>query len=100
MATKPERSSGLRDYVGIVRRRFVHILSIAPPVLFLFVFLAFWIKPQYQATATILLQSSSVSKDVVQSTIASNTDEQIEEVQGRVMTLDTLTQLVHDYDPY
>jgi succinoglycan biosynthesis transport protein ExoP len=100
MATKPERSSGLRDYVGIVRRRSVHILSIAPPVLFLFVFLAFWIKPQYQATATILLQSSSVSKEVIQSTIASNTDEQIEQVQGRVLTLDTLTQLVHDYDPY
>src|SRR5689334_20035041 len=101
MANRPERSAGLREYVGIVRRRLGYIVGIAPPILLLSMFLAFWIKPVYQATAIILLQSSSVNKDVIQTTVASNTeDEQIEVVQGRVMTLDTLSPLVRDFDPY
>jgi len=96
-----ERSSGLRDYVGIFRRRVGYVIAIAPPILLLSIFLAFWIKPLYQATATILLQSSGVSKDVIETTVATRTeDEQIEVVQGRVLTPETLTQLVLDYDPF
>jgi uncharacterized protein involved in exopolysaccharide biosynthesis len=68
--------------------------------LLLFIFLAFWLQPQYQATATILRRPSSMTKDVIVSTVASGTEEQIEVVQGRVMTLDTLQQLVREFDPY
>ena len=84
----PATSAGLADYVGTIRRRLVYIASIAPPILFLFIFLAFWIKPQYQATATILRQLSSMTKDVIVSTVASGSEEQIEVIQGRVMVLE------------
>ncbi len=101
MVDKPQRTSGLGDYVGIVRRRLGYVLVIAPTILLVAIAIAFWVKPKYQATATILLQSSSVNKDVIQTTVANNTeDEQIEVVQGRVLTAGTLAQLVRDYDPY
>lgn len=93
-------SLGLSDYFGIIRRRSIYIASIAPPVLLLSVFLAFWLKPTYQATATILLQASTVTKDVITSTVTADTDEQIDIVQDRVLTPDTLAQLVREVDPY
>lgn len=93
-------SPALRDYVGTIRRRFIYIATIFPPVLLLGVFIAYYIRPLYQSTATILLQPSSVTKDVIESTVATNADEQIEIAQSRVMTLDTLIELVRSYDPY
>ena len=61
---------------------------------------AFGIHPQYQATATILLEPSSVPKDIIESTVMSYSDQQIEIVQGRVMTLDSMLAIVRDIDPY
>jgi len=56
------------DYVGAVRRRYIYLVTILPGVLFLCVVAAFAIHPQYQATATILLEPSSVPKDIIETT--------------------------------
>jgi len=56
--------------------------------------------PLYQSTATILLEPSSVDPKVVTTTVTSYSNQQIEIVQGRVMTNDTLKALVKEYDPY
>jgi len=100
MQTVPESSSGTHDLIGIVRRRLMYFVFITPPIVLLAVFFAFWLKPRYQATATILLELSSVPTNVVQTTVVSYSDQQIEIVQGRVMTLDTLKHLVEEFDPY
>ncbi len=100
MATTTATSSGLRDYVGTIRRRYVYVLAIAPPILLVSIFLAFWLKPLYQATVTISLQASNVVKDVVATTVTTDTEEQIVMVRDRVLTPDNLTQLVRDVDPY
>jgi succinoglycan biosynthesis transport protein ExoP len=88
------------DYFGILRRRYIYLATILPGVVFLCVVAAFAIHPRYQATATILLEPSSVPKDIIETTVISYSDQQIEIVQGRVMTVDTLLPIVHDIDPY
>lgn len=88
------------DYLGAVRRRYIYLVTILPGVLFLCVVAAFAIHPQYQATATILLEPSSVPKDIIETTVISYSDQQIEIVQGRVMTLDSMLRIVQDTDPY
>jgi len=100
MAVISPTTAGLRDYLGTVRRRFAYVAFIAPPVLLLSVFLAYWLKPQFEASATLLLRPSSVNKDVIESTVAASTDEQIEVVAGRVLTPDGLLTLVQSLDPY
>jgi polysaccharide chain length determinant protein (PEP-CTERM system associated) len=100
MVTNAATSLGLNDYLGIIRRRSLYVASIAPPVLLLSIFVAFWLKPTYQATATILLQASTVTKDVITSTVTADTDEQIDIVQDRVLRPDSLLPLVRGLDPY
>jgi polysaccharide biosynthesis transport protein len=95
-----ENTTGLANYLAILRRRKTHVAVIAPLFVLGAVYLAFWLTPLYQSTATILLEPSSVDPKVVTTTVISYSNDQIEIVQGRVMTIDTLKELVRDYDPY
>jgi succinoglycan biosynthesis transport protein ExoP len=92
--------SGLSSYASILRRRSVYLATIAPAFILLAVYLAFALQPQFQSTATILLEPSSVDPKVVTTTVISYSNAQIEIVQGRVMTTETLKELVREYDPY
>jgi len=83
-----------------VRRRFRYVAVIAPLLILLAVYLSFSITPLYESTATIMLEPSSVNKDVVTSTVISYSNDQIEIVQGKVMTNEILKELVKQYDPY
>src|SRR4030088_1088942 len=95
-----DTASGLGSYVAILRRRIGYISIIAPLFILGAVYLAFWLTPLYQSTATILLEPSSVDPKVVTTTVISYSNNQIEIVQGRVMTTDALKELLKDYDPY
>src|SRR5450755_1389002 len=94
----PNATTG--NYLGAVRRRIIYVAIILPAVSFICVIAAFAIRPQYQSTATIVLEPSSVPKDIIESTVLSYSDQQIEIVQGRVMTLESLQRIVQQIDPY
>ncbi len=47
-----------------------------------------------------MMELSSVPKDIIETTVISYADQQIEIVQGRVMTVESLLNIVHDIDPY
>jgi succinoglycan biosynthesis transport protein ExoP len=98
IATNP--SAGISDYLGALRRRYIYLITILPAVIFLSVVAAFGIPPLYQSTATIMLELSSVPKDIIETTVISYADQQIEIVQSRVMTVQSLLHIVHDIDPY
>ncbi len=88
------------DYVGALRRRYIYPITILPAVLVVCIVAAFIIHPLYQSTATIMLEPSSVPKDIIESTVISYSDQQIEIVQGRVMTVESLGRIVDQIDPY
>jgi len=88
------------DYLGALRRRHIYVLTILPAAIFICVVASFAIRPQYQATATIMLEPSSVPKDIIETTVISYSDQQIEIVQGRVMTIESLKHIVQEIDPY
>ncbi|MGH8210307.1 MAG: GumC family protein [Steroidobacteraceae bacterium] len=97
--------TGSRDdlfstYGAVIRRRRGPSIAIFSAALLVAVVLAFTLHPSYRATATILLEPASIPSDVVKTTVISYMDQRIEIVQERVMTLDTLRELVRQYDPY
>ncbi len=100
MNMPPGSAPVVGDFFGILRRRYMYVATILPGVIFICVIAAFAIHPRYQASSTILLEPSSVPKDIIETTVISYSDQQIEIVQGRVMTVDSLLQIVHDIDPY
>lgn len=100
MPTTTAHTTAAGNYLSILRRRFVYVATILPLIVFLCVLAAFGIPAQYQATATIMLEPSSVPKDIIESTVLSYSDQEIEIVQGRVMTVDALLPIVKEIDPY
>jgi polysaccharide chain length determinant protein (PEP-CTERM system associated) len=100
MTELPAQPASLGDYLGALRRRYLYLVTIAPAVLCVCLIAAFAITPLYQSTATILLEPSSVPKDIIETTVISYSDQQIEIVQGRVMTVDSLKHIVAQVDPY
>lgn len=95
-----EANAGLSSYGAIIKRRLPYVLTIAPAVILLSVFLAFAIPAEFRSSATIMLEPSSVQTELVETTVASYANRQIEIVQGRVMTIEALQKLVAQFDPY
>src|SRR5690242_6175890 len=95
-----QRPAVLGDYFEACRRRLPLILTIGPFVLLLAIYLAFGLTPQYESTATVMLEASTVPKNMIETSVISYADQQIEIVQARVLTPDTLKELVKQYDPY
>jgi succinoglycan biosynthesis transport protein ExoP len=100
MNTPANNSPVVSDIFGVLRRRYLYIAIILPGIVFLCVVAAFAIHPRYQAVSTILLEPSSVPKDIIETTVVSYSDQQIELVQGRVMTVPSLLPIVREIDPY
>jgi polysaccharide biosynthesis transport protein len=98
--TSTAAAGGITGYVPILRRRSRYIAVILPVFVLLAVYLSFALTPLYQSTATILMEASTVDQKVVSSTVMSGANDQIEIVQGRVMTLGVLKDLIKEYDPY
>ena len=92
--------STLGDYIGVLRRRRIFLLTVIPAALLLAVYLAYALPPQYRSSATIMLETASISADLVRTTVSSYADEQFELVQRRVLTSENLEPLVKEFDPY
>jgi uncharacterized protein involved in exopolysaccharide biosynthesis len=95
-----ERESELGSYSALLRRRGVWLITIIPSIVLLSVFLAYALPAQYRSTATLMLEQGSISEDIVKSTVRSYADQQIDVIQGRVLTLDAMRELVRRNDPY
>jgi succinoglycan biosynthesis transport protein ExoP len=100
MAQAAFQSSAISDYWRALKRRSIYVFTIFPAVLLVCVLAAFGLSPEYQATASIMLQPSSVPKDIIESTVISYSDQQIEIVQARVLTAESLQPIVQELDPY
>jgi succinoglycan biosynthesis transport protein ExoP len=92
--------SSISDYFAALRRRYMYFATVLPIALFACVVAAFAIHPLYQATATIMLEPSSVPKDIIESTVITYSDQQVEIVQGRVLTAASLAPVLKQIDPY
>lgn len=85
---------------ALFRRRRVWILTIVPAFLLASVFLAYTITPQYRSTATMILEAASIPDQLIQTTVNSAPDQQIEIIQGRALNVPALADLVKSFDPY
>lgn len=88
------------SYAALLRRRRTWLLTIVPAALLLSVYVAFAWPAKYRSTATVMLVQASIPQELIKTTVNASVDEEIETIQGRVMTLDTLKELVREIDPY
>jgi succinoglycan biosynthesis transport protein ExoP len=98
--SESESTSNFGSYSALLRRRRVWILVVVPAAILAAVFVAFALPPQYRSTATLTLEQGTISEDLLKSTVRSQTNQQIDIIQGRVMTVGSIKELVKEFDPY
>lgn len=92
-----EKPKSLAEYLDIVRRRKKN-MQIAAAITFAIAVLAalFW-PPTYRATATILIEAQEIPQDLVRSTITGFANQEIQVISQRVLTLNTIMDIVQKY---
>lgn len=90
----------LRDYVSLIKRRHKVIVFSIVVISLLGVILAYSIPAMYRSTSRFLIEQQDIPQDIVQSTVTSYVDEQIQEVRQRVMSSSKLIEVVQEHDLY
>lgn len=96
---KPQRLS-LLDYLAIGRRRRRTILLAGAAGLVITVLVAVLWPPAYESKGTILIEQQEIPQDLVRSTVTSYADERVQVISQRVMTTETLLDIIRRYDLY
>src|SRR5580658_4620257 len=96
---EPEGLS-LPEMLVIGRRRMRAMLGAGAAGVALSVLLALFLPPVYESMATILIEQQEMPTDLVRSTVTSYADERVQVISQRVMTTQTLLDIIRRYDLY
>lgn len=88
------------DYLALLRRRRMLILSVGALLLAVSAAVAFLLPAVYRSTATILIEEQEIPPDLVRSAIATYADQRIETIKQQVLSRSTLWRIVEQYDLY
>ncbi len=90
----------LAEYLGIARRRIRPMLIAVAIGVLVALSLAFLLPPRYQSIATILIEQQEMPTELVRSTVTSYADERVQVMSQRVMTTQTLLDIIRRYNLY
>jgi succinoglycan biosynthesis transport protein ExoP len=90
----------LPEYLAIGRRRLRAILIAAGVGFLVSVLLALFLPPVYQSKATILIEQQEMPTELVRSTVTSYADQRVQVISQRVMTTQTLLDIIRRYNLY
>lgn len=92
-----EDSKSLADYLSILKRRKSQMQKAALVVFGISVLAALFWPPSYRATATILIEEQEIPQDLVRSTITGFANQELQVISQRVLTLNTIMDIVQKY---
>ncbi len=91
---------GIKEVIGIVKRRRTPMILCTAGILLAGSILAFTIPASFRSTATILIEEQEIPSDIVRSAITTYADQRIETIKQQVMSRATLWKIVEQYDLY
>jgi uncharacterized protein involved in exopolysaccharide biosynthesis len=103
MSTNVEQNDGgfdLHKFLAAAARRRKSIAITVGVGLLLTLLLAFLIPPKYRSSATVLIEQQELPADLVRSTVTTYADQRVQIISQRVMTTQTLLDIVRRYDLY
>ncbi|MBK8970374.1 MAG: hypothetical protein IPM37_02960 [Hahellaceae bacterium] len=90
----------LSDYLAIFKRRQKVFWVPAIAIFMLVLIVAVMLPAKYQSIATILIEEQEVPRDFVRSTITNYADQQIQIINRRLMTVDTISKMAEKFTLY
>ena len=91
---------GLAEFLAIARRRLRPALVALASGIAITLLLAYLWPPRYQSMATILIEQQELPTELVRSTVTSYADQRVQVISQRVMTTQTLLDIIRRYDLY
>lgn len=95
-----EQEKSIQDYLAIVSRRKVAIISTGIVVFLLGLITALVWPPTFKSSATILIKEQEIPMELVRSTVTSFAAQRIQTISQRVMTRPNLMEIIEKYNLY
>jgi protein tyrosine kinase modulator len=95
-----EKPNPLREYLVAAKHRRKSLLLAFGIGVLAAALLAVLLPPKYRSSGTILIEQQEMPQELVRSTITSYADERIQVISRRVMTTETLLNIINRYDLY
>ena len=93
-----EAELSLRDYIAILKRRYLFLIIPFIAVLSVSIGVALFMAPVYESTGTIMVESQQIPDNFVQSTVTSYADERIGVITQRVMVRENLLRIIDKFN--
>jgi len=95
-----EQEKSIQDYLAIVSRRKVAIISTGLVVFLMGLITALVWPPTFKSSATILIKEQEIPTELVRSTVTSFAAQRIQTISQRVMTRPNLMEIIEKYNLY
>jgi succinoglycan biosynthesis transport protein ExoP len=95
-----EKKTGLKHYLAIARHRRKWLVSTFTFALAATIAVAVLMPPHFRSAGTILIEQQEMPQELVRSTVTSYADERVQVISKRVMTTETLLNIIRRYDLY
>ena len=100
MNASVEKADVLRTYLAAAKHRRGTLIAVFLGALLIAVLLAVLLPPRYRSAGTILIEQQEMPPELVRSTVTSYADERVQVITKRVMTTETLLNIIRRYDLY
>ena len=95
-----QESKSLWEYISILKRHKGKMVLTGLLVLLTSIALAILLPPSYTSTATILIEKPIISNDLVDSTISSYAEQQVQRIRQRVLSRPNLRRIIDKFQLY
>lgn len=95
-----EKPNLLRDYLAAAKHRRKLLIPIFALTLLGVVLVAMLLPPRFRSAGTILIEQQEMPQELVRSTVTSYADQRVQVISKRVMTTETLLNIIRRYDLY
>ena len=100
MNTTTEKPNALREYLAAAKHRRKSLILAFGLGLVVAAAFALLLPPKYRSAGTVLIEQQEMPQELVRSTVTSYADERVQVISKRVMTTETLLNIIRRYDLY
>ena len=100
MNAVPEKRNGLRELFLAAKQRCKPLILAFTLCFLAMAAVAILMPPRYRSAATILIEQQEMPQELVRSTVTSYADQRVQVISKRVMTTETLLNIIRRYDLY
>jgi len=95
-----EKANVVREYLAAAKHRRWVLVGVFVGAMIVAGALAVLLPPSYRSAGTVLIEQQEMPQELVRSTVTSYADERVQVISKRVMTTETLLNIIRRYDLY